>query len=78
MFLSSRNKPTADDLQFMKHDDSYIPNYIPVSLLHSFNIFEKSVYRRVVHHLNSNDILVNEQLVVHRKDLRLVPTNKVL
>jgi hypothetical protein len=37
-------------------------NYGPVSLLTGISkIFEKLLYKRVMHHLNSNDILVDER-----------------
>jgi hypothetical protein len=37
-------------------------NYRPISLLTSFSkIFEKIIYARLIHHLNNNHILVDEQ-----------------
>ena len=47
---------------FKKGDKNDTSSYRPVSLLTSFsNIFENVIYNRLYHHINNNQILVNEQ-----------------
>jgi hypothetical protein len=47
---------------FKKGDRTNISNYRPISLLTSFyKIFDKVIYSRLYHHINQNNILVNEQ-----------------
>jgi hypothetical protein len=49
--------------QFLKKgDDQEMTNYRPISLLTSFSkVVEKLIYARLLDHINSNCILVNEQ-----------------
>jgi len=47
---------------YKKGDKTLITNYRPISLLPVFSkIFEKIIYKRLYHHLTSNNILVKEQ-----------------
>jgi hypothetical protein len=47
---------------FKKGDDQEIMNYRPISLLTSFSkVIEKLIYARLLDHINTNCILVNEQ-----------------
>jgi hypothetical protein len=47
---------------YKKGDRTLITNYRPISLLPAFSkIFEKFIYRRLYHHLTSNNILVKEK-----------------
>ena len=47
---------------FKKGDKNDTSNYRPVSLLTSFSkFFERVIYNRLYHHINTNHILVNEQ-----------------
>jgi len=47
---------------FKKGDDQDITNYRPISLLTSFlNVIEKLIYARLLDHIITNSILVNEQ-----------------
>ena len=47
---------------FKKGNKAEISNYRPISLLTSFSkAFEKVIYKRLYHHVNSNNILVKEQ-----------------
>jgi hypothetical protein len=47
---------------YIKGDKTLITNYRPISLLPAFSkIFEKIIYKRLYHHLTSNNILVKEQ-----------------
>jgi hypothetical protein len=53
----SEIKPT-----YNKGDKTLITNYRPISLLPVFSkIFVKIIYRRIYHHLTSNNILVKRQ-----------------
>ena len=47
---------------FKKGDDQEVMNYRPISLLTSFSkVMEKLVYARLLDHINTNCILVNER-----------------
>jgi hypothetical protein len=60
--FSTRLKVSEIKPLFKKGDRTNISNYRPISLLTSFTkIFEKVIYSRLYHHINQNNILVNEQ-----------------
>ena len=45
-----------------KGDRKYVANYRPISLLTSFSrVFEKIIYNRLLKHIDTNNILVDEQ-----------------
>jgi sarcosine oxidase/L-pipecolate oxidase len=47
---------------FKKGDDQEIMNYGPISMLTSFSkVIEKLIYARLLDHINTNCILVNEE-----------------
>ena len=47
---------------FKKGDKSKISNYRPISMLTSFSkIFKKVTFNRLIHHINNNHIVVNEE-----------------
>ena len=49
-------------LIFKKGDDQDITNYRPISLLTSFpKVIEKLIYARLLDHVTTNSVLVNEQ-----------------
>ena len=58
----TRLKFTEVQPTFKKGDEHDTSNYRPVSLLTSFSkIFERVIYSRFYHHINTNHIHVNEQ-----------------
>jgi hypothetical protein len=51
-----------------KREKTEFSNYRPISLLSSFSkIIEKIIYRRLYDHLNTNNILVDEQFGFREK-----------
>ena len=58
---------------FKKGDKSKIANYRPISMLASFSkIFKKVIFKRLIHHINNNHTLVNEQFGLKKKKYHLL------
>jgi hypothetical protein len=64
---------------FKKGDRENLANYRPISLLTSFSkVFEKVIYRRILTHINNNNILVNEQFGFQSKSSTEMATYNLL
>jgi hypothetical protein len=58
---------------FKKGDKSKTANYRPISMLASLSkIFKKVIFKRLIHHINNNHILVNEQFGFKKKKYHLL------
>jgi hypothetical protein len=54
-------------------------NYRLISLLTSFSkVFEKLIFRRLLTHIHTYDILVNEQFGIHPKFSAEIATNNLI
>ena len=64
---------------FKSGKNTELSNYRPISVLTSFSkIFEKIIYKRLYHHLNYNNILVNQQFGFRKNLSTILATYSLL
>jgi sarcosine oxidase/L-pipecolate oxidase len=73
-YISTRLKYSQISPIFKRGDKTVMTNYRPISLLTSFsNIFEKVIYNRVQYHIDTNNILAQEQYGVGCRYMKRQP-----